>query len=112
MVEFNNVSKVYQNGTVALQNVDLYIENGEFVFIVGLSGSGKTSLIKLLLKEEEATEGEVFINGQNLSELTHDRIPYLRREIGIVFQDFRLLKRKTVYDNVAFAMEEIGRAHV
>ena len=107
MVEFINVSKVYPNGTIALQNVDLFIETGEFVFIVGLSGSGKTSLLKLLLKEEEATEGEVFINGRSLSELSHESIPYLRRKIGIVFQDFRLLKRKTVYENVAFAMEVV-----
>ena len=107
MVEFINVSKVYPNGTIALQNVDLFIETGEFVFIVGLSGSGKTSLLKLLLREEEATEGEVFINGRSLSELSHESIPYLRRKIGIVFQDFRLLKRKTVYENVAFAMEVV-----
>ena len=107
MVELINVSKVYPNGTVALKNVDLFIDKGEFAFIVGLSGSGKTSLLKLLLKEEEVTEGEVVINGQSLSDLTYEQIPYLRREIGIVFQDFRLLKRKTVYENVAFAMEVV-----
>ena len=107
MVEFINVTKVYPNGTVALRNVDLFIGQGEFVFIIGLSGSGKTSLLKLILKEEDVTEGEVLINGQSLIDISHDRIPYLRREIGIVFQDFRLLKRKTVYENVAFAMEVV-----
>ena len=107
MVEFRDVSKIYPNGTVALKNVDLHIREGEFVFVVGLSGSGKSSLLKLILKEEEVTEGEVLINGQSLSEIDHWGIPYLRRNIGIVFQDFRLLKRKTVYENVAFAMEVV-----
>ena len=105
MVEFINVSKVYPNGTVALRGIDLFIGRGEFVFIVGLSGAGKTTMIKLLLKEEEATEGAVILNGVRLSEVTHRETPYVRRGVGIVFQDFRLLSRKTVYENVAFAME-------
>lgn len=104
MVELKNVGKTYPNGTVALTNINLKIEKGEFVFFVGPSGSGKSSLIKLLLKEEEATEGEVFVNGFGLSSMTRRDIPYLRRSLGVVFQDFRLLPNKTVYENVAFAM--------
>ena len=105
MVEFINVSKVYPNGTVALRGIDLFIGRGEFVFIVGLSGAGKTTMVKLLLKEEEVTEGAVILNGARLSEVSRRDTPYIRRGVGIVFQDFRLLPRKTVYENVAFAME-------
>ncbi len=105
MVEFKNIIKKYPNGTLALQNVSFKIRKGEFVFIIGPSGSGKTTLIKLLLKEEEPSQGEVVINGFELSELERDEIPYLRRNLGIVFQDFRLLPNKTAYDNVAFAMQ-------
>ena len=105
MVEFINVSKVYPNGTVALRGVDLYIGKGEFVFIVGQSGAGKTTMVKLLLKEEDATEGAVILNGVRLSEVSQRDKPYIRRGVGIVFQDFRLLQRKTVYENIAFAME-------
>jgi cell division transport system ATP-binding protein len=105
VVEFKNIIKKYPNGTLALQNVSFKIRKGEFVFIIGPSGSGKTTLIKLLLKEEEPSQGEVVINGFELSELERDEIPYLRRNLGIVFQDFRLLPNKTAYDNVAFAMQ-------
>lgn len=105
MVEFKNIIKKYPNGTLALQNVSFKIRKGEFVFIIGPSGSGKTTLIKLLLKEEEPSQGEVVINGFELSELERDEISYLRRNLGIVFQDFRLLPNKTAYDNVAFAMQ-------
>jgi cell division transport system ATP-binding protein len=105
LVEFINVSKKYPNGTVALRSVDLYIGRGEIVFIVGLSGAGKTTMIKLLLKEEDVTEGAVILNGVRLSEVGQREKPYIRRGVGIVFQDFRLLPRKTVYENVAFAME-------
>jgi len=105
LVEFINVTKVYPNGTVALRGLDLYISKGEFVFIVGLSGAGKTTMIKLLLKEEEVTEGAVILNGSRLSEVGRHDTPYLRRGVGIVFQDFRLLPRKTVFENIAFAME-------
>ena len=108
MVEFINVSKIYPNGTAALRSVDLYIGRGEFVFIVGLSGEGKTTMIKLLLKEEDVTEGAVILNGRRLSEIGRRDVPYIRRGVGIVFQDFRLLPRKTVYENVAYAMEIVA----
>ncbi|NLK86625.1 MAG: cell division ATP-binding protein FtsE [Clostridiaceae bacterium] len=104
MVELKGVSKTYPNGTVALRDVNLKIEKGEFVFIVGPSGSGKSSLVKLLLKEEDVTDGEVYVNGYDVSSMTRSEVPYLRRSLGFVFQDFRLLPNKTVYENVAFAM--------
>ncbi len=105
MVEFRNVYKKYPNGTVALKDIDIKINKGEFAFLVGSSGSGKSTLIKLILKEESSTEGEVFVNGYNLSSMSRQDIPYLRRSLGVVFQDFRLLLNKTVYENVAFAMQ-------
>lgn len=105
MVELRNVAKTYPNGTVALRDINLKIEKGEFVFCVGPSGSGKSTLVKLLLKEEDATEGEVFVNGYEVTTMTHKDVPYLRRSLGVVFQDFRLLPNKTVYENVAFAMQ-------
>jgi cell division transport system ATP-binding protein len=108
LIDYENVTKTYPNGTTALNGVTLSIGEAEFVFIVGASGSGKTTLLKLLLKEEEATGGKVLINGLDLAAVGPRGIPYLRRNIGIVFQDFRLLKRKTVYENVAFAMEVVG----
>jgi len=105
MVELRDVVKRYPNGTVALKNINLKIEKGEFAFIVGPSGSGKSTLIKLLMKEEDVTEGEVFVNGYEVSAMSRRDVPNLRRSLGIVFQDFRLLPNKTVYDNVAFAMQ-------
>lgn len=105
MVEFNQVTKIYPNGTVALKGVNLKIEKGEFVFVVGSSGSGKSTLLKLLLKEENPSEGQVFVNGYEVSAMDRYEVPYLRRGLGIVFQDFRLLPNKTVYENVAFAMQ-------
>lgn len=104
MVELRDVSKTYPNGTIALRDVNLKIDKGEFVFLVGPSGSGKSTLIKLLLKEEDATEGEVYVNGQDVTAMARNEVPYLRRSLGVVFQDFRLLSNKTVYENVAFAM--------
>jgi cell division transport system ATP-binding protein len=104
VVEFKNVTKKYSNGTVALTDINLKIEKGEFVFFVGPSGSGKSTLIKLLMKEEDVTEGEVYVNGYEVSSMTRNEVPYLRRSLGVVFQDFRLLPNKTVYENVAFAM--------
>ncbi len=108
MIIFSNVSKVYENGANALDNVSFYIEQGEFVFIVGPSGAGKSTLIKLLMREETATAGDVIINDVNVNALKQNQIPYLRRSMGVVFQDFRLLPNKTVYENVSFAMEIIG----
>jgi len=108
MIIFSNVSKVYENGSTALDNISFYIERGEFVFIVGPSGAGKSTLIKLLMHEKTATSGEVIINDVNVSALKQNEIPYLRRSMGVVFQDFRLLPNKTVYENVSFAMEIIG----
>jgi cell division transport system ATP-binding protein len=104
LVELRNVSKTYPNGTVALRDIKLKLDKGEFVFLVGPSGSGKSTLVKLLLKEEDATEGEVYVNGYDVTAMTRQEIPYLRRSLGVVFQDFRLLPNKTVYENVAFAM--------
>jgi cell division transport system ATP-binding protein len=105
MVEFKDVTKMYPNGTLALKDVNLKINKGEFVFIVGSSGSGKSTLIKLILKEENPTQGEVFVNGYEVSSMDSKDVPSLRRSLGIVFQDFRLLPNKTVYENVAFAMQ-------
>lgn len=104
MIEFKNVSKVYDTGTEAVHNANFKIDKGEFVFLVGSSGSGKSTLIKLILKEEEPTRGNIIINGRDTTFLKPKKIPYLRRSMGVVFQDFRLLPDKTVYENVAFAM--------
>ena len=107
MVEFKNVSYTYPTGQHALQHVSLKIDDGEFAFIVGASGAGKSTLIKLMLRELAASEGEVTVNGYNLNKLRSRRIPELRRTIGVVFQDFRLIPNLTVYDNVAFALRAI-----
>ncbi len=104
MIEFRNVSKVYETGTEAVHNANFKIDKGEFVFLVGSSGSGKSTLIKLILKEEEPTRGNIIINGKDTTYLKPNKIPFLRRSMGVVFQDFRLLPDKTVYENVAFAM--------
>ncbi len=108
MIVFNNVSKVYKNGTRALSNVDLEISDGEFVFIVGASGAGKTTLTKLLLCEEKASGGKITIGKFNLTRMPKWRVPKLRRTLGIVFQDFRLLPNMTAAENIAFAMHVIG----
>ena len=104
MIEFRNVSKTYDTGTEAVHNANFVIDKGEFAFLVGSSGSGKSTLIKLILKEEEPTKGNIIINGRDTTFLKPSRVPYLRRSMGVVFQDFRLLPDKTVYDNVAYAM--------
>ena len=106
MIHMNNVTKVYPNGSTGVENINLHINKGEFVFIVGSSGSGKSTLMKLLLKELDPTEGDI-INKVKTNELNRRQIPYLRRNLGVVFQDFRLLPNKTVYENVAFAMRVI-----
>ncbi len=103
MIEFTNVSKVYANGTKALKDINLKIDKGEFVFIVGSSGAGKSTLLKLMMAEETPTTGEVEINGFQVSKIKKRQKPYLRRSMGIVFQDFRLIPSMNVYDNVAFA---------
>lgn len=107
MIDIQNVSKTYAAGTPAINDISLHIDKGEFVFIVGDSGAGKSTLIKLLLKELEPTEGNIVINGKNLRKLRRRKIPMLRRDIGVVFQDFRLLKDRNVYDNVAFAQRVV-----
>ena len=104
MIEFKDVTKEYSKGVAALNGVNLKIEAGEFVFIVGDSGSGKSTLIKLILKELEPTSGCVIVNGQNLERLKHRHIPKYRRTLGVVFQDFRLLKDRNIYENIAFAL--------
>ncbi len=108
MIEFLNVSKTYPNGTHALNDVSLSIDKGEFVFIVGASGAGKSTFLKLIMHEETPTSGEIIINGNKLSKMKRRDVPYLRRHMGIVFQDFRLIEKMNVFDNVAFAMRAVG----
>ena len=111
MIKLEHVSKSYAAGIPALNDVNLEIEDGEFVFVVGDSGSGKSTLIKLLLKELEPTEGTILVDGKNLGRVKHKQIPKYRRNIGVVFQDFRLLKDRNVYDNVAFAQKVVGETN-
>ena len=110
MIEFKNVTKVYENGTKALDGVDLKIRDGEFVFIVGASGAGKTTLMKLLLREEKLTSGSIQVGEWELGGMREKDIPFYRRQLGVVFQDFRLFPHMTVYENVAFAMHAIGES--
>lgn len=111
IIVLENVSKAYLAGTMAIKDVSLKIRKGEFVFIVGSSGSGKSTLIKLLLKEIEPTEGKIYVNGKDLTRLRRGQIPKLRRSIGVVFQDFRLLKDRNVFENVAFAQRVIEKSN-
>ena len=108
MVIFDHVSKVYGPNAVGLDDVSLTIDSGEFVFLVGPSGSGKSTFIRLLIKEFDPTEGTITVGGRNLSRLRRSKVPYLRRAIGCVFQDFKLLASRTVYENVAYALQVIG----
>jgi len=109
MIRLQDVSKVYDGGTVAAGDVNLEIAKGEFVFLVGPSGSGKSTLIRLMLRQELPTEGQIWVAGKEITSLPGWKVPLLRRSIGTVFQDFKLLPNKTVYENVAFALEVIGR---
>ena len=108
MIEFTNVEKSYVQGNKALNGVSMQIEDGEFVFLVGASGSGKSTIIKLITGEIKPTSGTVHVNGYNLERIRKREIPYLRRTVGVVFQDFRLIPNMTVYENVAFAMRVVG----
>ena len=107
LIHMSEVTKAYPNGVVVLRDLSIDIERGEFVFLVGPSGSGKSTFIKLLSREELPTQGDITVNSRNLTQLTHGEVPYLRRFLGIVFQDYRLLLNKTVYDNIAFAMHVV-----
>ena len=112
MIDLENVSKTYSAGAPAVSDINLHIDQGEFVFIVGNSGAGKSTLIKLMLKELEPTTGRIVINNKDLKKIKHRKIHLLRRDIGVVFQDFRLLKDRNVYENVAFALKVIGASTV
>ncbi|MBE6709210.1 MAG: cell division ATP-binding protein FtsE [Ruminococcaceae bacterium] len=108
MIDLKNVKKFYPNGTVALDGVDMHIDDGEFVFLVGHSGAGKTTMMKLLLREERPSSGQIIVGNYDLSNMPNRKVPFYRRQLGVVFQDFRLFPEKTVYENVAFAMHVIG----
>ena len=111
MVRLIDVQKEYDNGTKALKGVNLRIDDGEFVFLVGPSGSGKSTVIKLITAEIAPTEGRLMVNGYNLNNIRPRQVPYMRRTLGIIFQDFRLIEKKTVYDNLAFAMKAVGASN-
>jgi cell division transport system ATP-binding protein len=108
MIEMQDVWKQYPNGTMALSGISVHINKGEFVYVVGPSGAGKSTFIKLMYREERPTKGQIFVNGFNIERLKNRKIPFLRRHIGVVFQDFKLLPKLTAYENVAFALEVIG----
>jgi cell division transport system ATP-binding protein len=109
MLRFENVSKVYKGNVTALRDISIDVQKGEFLFLVGPSGSGKSTFLRLLLREEEPTAGRIVVAGRDISRLGQWKVPQLRRNIGTIFQDFKLLPTRTVYENVAFAMEVIGR---
>ena len=111
MIDLINVTKTYETGTHALNGIDMHIDDGEFVFLVGQSGSGKSTIIKLLTAELKPTSGSVLVTGYKLESIKRSSIPYMRRTLGVIFQDFRLIENKTVYENVAFAMRVIGASN-
>jgi cell division transport system ATP-binding protein len=108
VIELQDVRKIYANGTHALKGIDVVIDRNEFVYLVGPSGAGKSTFMKLIYREETPSSGNIFVNGFNLSKLRSNKVAYLRRNIGVIFQDYRLLPKLTVFDNIAFAMEVIG----
>jgi cell division transport system ATP-binding protein len=110
VIQFRGVSKTYESGDVGLEEATFSISGGEFVFIVGQTGSGKSTIMRLLLKEHEATKGRIVVAGRELSQIDHKKVPYYRRNLGVVFQDFKLLPNRTVYDNVAYALQVTGRS--
>lgn len=109
MIEMKDVTKKYSNGTAAIRGLSISIDQGEFVYVVGPSGAGKSTFVKLIYREEKPTSGDLQIADYDLMKIKNREVPYLRREIGVVFQDYKLLERKTVYENVAYAMQVIGR---
>lgn len=111
MIDLINVTKTYETGTHALNGIDMHIDDGEFVFLVGQSGSGKSTIIKLLTAELKPTSGSILVNGYQLESIKRSSVPYLRRTLGVIFQDFRLIENKTVYENVAFAMRIVGASN-
>jgi len=111
LIQFENVTKIYDNGFHALNDISFTIEKGEFVFLVGSSAAGKSTIIKLIMKEEDATSGNILINDIDVCDLKRKEVPYFRRTIGVVFQDFRLLPHKTVQENVSYAMEIVGASN-
>ncbi len=108
MIEFINVSKKYANGVIGLHNINIQIGSGEFLFVIGPSGAGKSSLLKMINRQEKATGGQLVVKGVDITQMSRFKVPQLRRQIGVVFQDFKLLQKMTVYQNVAFALEAIG----
>lgn len=111
MIILKNISKIYPPDTAALKDINLHIEPGEFVSVVGQSGMGKTTLARLIIAEERPTKGRIIIGGWDITDIKHSEIPYLRRQIGVVFQDFKLLPRKKVFENVSYALEVCGASH-
>ena len=115
MIDFEHVTKIYKRSdTPALEDIDFHVDDGEFVFLLGHSGAGKSTLLKLILREEKASQGRVLVNGKDVAKVRRHKIPYLRRQMGIIFQDFRLIPTMTVYENIAFAMHvtNIGRRQI
>lgn len=111
MIIFKNITKLYNPSVCALNNINLHIKGGEFVSIVGQSGAGKTTLVKLLIAEEKPTDGEIIVGGWNITDIRHEEIPVLRKQMGVVFQDFKLLPKKTIFENVAFILEVCDCPH-
>lgn len=110
MIKFEDITKEYSDGTVALADVNLKVDKGEFLFVVGPSGAGKTTLIRLLIREEKPTVGQIYLNDLEVTSLPHHRLPLLRRRIGVIFQDFKLIPQKTVFENTSLALEVLGKS--